>query len=275
MRWVTGCLAKVSLAVIFSAGVLQAQSLTRVSTAGAGGGTVGFPIEQGRLLVTIGGHGAGLAQVRPEAGRWTVLGADPASRLVVMKAGGATGGPAYAISGGCQVGQVLQEAGSGRAIPVVGRVQQVSGAYLPFTVFKVRVQPLPATGTPLLDQAGRVAGVVSDPAGNGEVYVVPGEVVSRVVDDLADHGRRQSAWLGIAMSPRERRPVVTRVSEGSPAAAAGVEAGDVLMAVGSRGVSSYADAVNVFFLTEPGDQVRVRVNRGGQVKELPLTAAAR
>jgi S1-C subfamily serine protease len=68
------------------------------------------------------------------------------------------------------------------------------------------------------------------------------------------------------MSPR-----VVRVLPESPASEAGILPGDVLMAVGSRKISDYADAANAFFYLVPGQTTQVKLMRGGKPFEFSLT----
>src|SRR5437870_1510773 len=95
-----------------------------------------------------------------------------------------------------------------------------------------------------------------------------------------------TAWLGVysqQISPELREgldydgagALVTRVLPDSPAEQAGIERGDVIVCVGSRGVDSpdaLADAVRA---SQPGTSLDVTVVRDGQRRSMRVTLAAR
>ncbi|HYH29767.1 MAG TPA: PDZ domain-containing protein, partial [Pseudonocardia sp.] len=65
--------------------------------------------------------------------------------------------------------------------------------------------------------------------------------------------------------------LVTRVPPGGPAAAAGVQPGDVVVALGDREVDSIEGLLGALRDTEPGQQTTVTVARDGERLELPVT----
>ncbi|MEL6199016.1 MAG: PDZ domain-containing protein [Pseudomonadota bacterium] len=77
------------------------------------------------------------------------------------------------------------------------------------------------------------------------------------------------AWCGVGMDPRDKARIA-RVLNGSPAAAAGVSAGDRLVAIdGTR-----CDSARLETLLQrhaPGDALRVTVFRGDQLREFSMT----
>jgi S1-C subfamily serine protease len=62
-----------------------------------------------------------------------------------------------------------------------------------------------------------------------------------------------------------------RVLAQSPAAEAGVVPGDVLLAVGSRQITDYADAANAFFYLVPAQATQVKLMRGGKPLVFSIT----
>lgn len=96
-----------------------------------------------------------------------------------------------------------------------------------------------------------------------------------------------TGWLGVTLSKSSRDlpspegmltynceyPVIEAVHAGSPAEKGGLLAGDTLLAYNGRDVR--ADAVNMTKLLVPKHVVRVRVNRDGRQRELPITIAPR
>jgi len=57
----------------------------------------------------------------------------------------------------------------------------------------------------------------------------------------------------------------------SPAASAGVQPGDLLLSIGARQITDYADAVNAFFYVIPGQPVTAKLLRGVEQLEVTLT----
>jgi predicted metalloprotease with PDZ domain len=81
-------------------------------------------------------------------------------------------------------------------------------------------------------------------------------------------------WIGIELDFSEAEsPRVTRVLEGSPAAAAGLVAGDVLVALDgvAYATASEEELKEAKKAMVPGRQVRLTVRRGGDELILPVT----
>lgn len=62
-------------------------------------------------------------------------------------------------------------------------------------------------------------------------------------------------------------------AEGSPAAAAGIDQGDVIVAVGGTSIDSRDELISEIQSYEPGDTTVVTVDRDGTVSEVPVTFA--
>jgi serine protease Do len=106
------------------------------------------------------------------------------------------------------------------------------------------------SGGPVLDTAGQVVGVaVATGDRPGEVsFAIPINRVKEVVDALRDFGQVARSWLGVLVQPvdaelaqtvglaRPSGALVTEVKTGSPAARAGLRAGDIILAWGAREV---------------------------------------
>jgi S1-C subfamily serine protease len=141
------------------------------------------------------------------------------------------------------------------------------------------------SGGPLLDAAGRVIGINSQiaaaaggdsAAGIGIGFAVPVDTVKAVIPQLEEAGRVERAYLGIEGSAASGGGVMLeRVVPGSPAAAAGVRAGDLLRGVDGDRVQAMADVASVLERHHPGDAVRVDVRSNGQPRTLEATLADR
>ncbi|MEW6045445.1 MAG: PDZ domain-containing protein [Bacillota bacterium] len=73
----------------------------------------------------------------------------------------------------------------------------------------------------------------------------------------------------------KRGSVVTRVVEGSPAAAPGLQAADVVTGVNGQPVRGYADLTHVLVGVAPGERVRLTIARNGRAREVELPLGPR
>jgi S1-C subfamily serine protease len=237
----------------------------------------------GSLLVTVAMPGVRATEpVLHAAGSRVparVIGHDPVSRLVFLRAEGAAMGKPVQWLGDARgtVGGALHAVVDGKKVKcqASGWVKQVGDKVLPLALLQVSCdEAVPPPGSPLMDAGNRVAAVVFQRVGSRTCYAIPAEAVHRVRRDLGESGGLRRGWLGLALDPASRIPRVLRVLPDSPASKAGVLAGDVLLGVGSRPVAEYADAANAFFYLVPGEAVQVRLVRASQAYELSLTPGA-
>ena len=151
------------------------------------------------------------------------------------------------------------------------------------------------SGGPLLDASGRLIGVTTaifSPSGAsaGIGFAVPVSTVTRVVPQLISRGRYAPPSLGIEFDERinalARRSgltgvLVIDVTAGSAADSAGlaparIEAGrivprDIVVAVDGTPIDTAEDLLGALDLRLPGEEVRVRLRRDGQDREVTLT----
>lgn len=115
-----------------------------------------------------------------------------------------------------------------------------------------------------------------------QVAAFTGEAEARMLRNTAPAG-----YMGLSLTGAQLRtvtsdgvltshceyPLVETVDVGSPAARAGLSAGDTLTAYNGRDILQ--QAVNYPELLVPGETVRVRVRRSGRTRELPVTVVTR
>jgi S1-C subfamily serine protease len=173
------------------------------------------------------------------------------------------------------MGRQLRAAGSRGPIKclVAGWVKQIGGKVLPLALMQVNFdQAVPPPGAPILDQQGKIVGIVFQGTNSGNAgYAIPAEAVHRVGRDVCNGGRLMRGWLGLSLNSESRSPRVLRVLPDSPAAEAGVLPGDVLLAVGSRQIADYVDVANAFFYLMPHETTQVRLLRGGKPLDFSIT----
>jgi putative serine protease PepD len=126
------------------------------------------------------------------------------------------------------------------------------------------------SGGPLLDSRGRVVGVNTQIAtggsGSGNVgvgFAVPSNTVRDVLPALSRGETIERAYLGVTTRPHPNGAEIQSVRPGSPAEAAGLEAGEVITRVDGRTVRDPDDVAEVVSANEPGDRVEVEVSSGG------------
>ncbi len=140
------------------------------------------------------------------------------------------------------------------------------------------------SGGPLMNLQGEVIGVNTAiiQGAQGIGFAVPVDTVSRVVPQLETKGRVERAWLGVGLAdlpedrsrmfyPAEYGALVARIEPKSPADKAGLNEGDVIMAVDGQKIEDSAALMRSVSAMNIGDKAKVTVNRRGQTKELTIT----
>ena len=136
------------------------------------------------------------------------------------------------------------------------------------------------SGGPLVNATGQVIGIntavaESDAevaATNVGFAIGVGEVLE-VLEDLRAGGQRETGFLGVNLADRNdggSGALVAEVNAESPAEAAGLQVGDVVVAVDDQPINGSEGLVGVVRDHSPGDQVSIVVVRNGQ--EVTLTA---
>lgn len=140
------------------------------------------------------------------------------------------------------------------------------------------------SGGPLVNLAGEIVGINEISFGLGGA--IPGNLAKRVAHELVEHGEVRRAWLGLTVQPllkhgyRERGALVTGVIEGTPADAAGIQSGDIIVELAGQEVMvHYDEQIPEFNNMEAelpvGADVEVVVLRDGKEKNLLVTTTLR
>jgi S1-C subfamily serine protease len=224
-----------------------------------------------------------------------VVGADPLSDLAVVRA--RTGTPEPAILGDAstlRVGQLVVAVGNplGMAGSVTAGVVSGLGRSLPTRdgrtarVVEDVIQTDAAlnpgnSGGALVDSSGRVVGINTAVAGVGLGLAVPVNATTRrIVAALLADGRVRRAYLGVvgkpapvpaAVADRYGRRSGLRLAEvigGSPAARAGLRAGDLVLDVGRRPVHDAQGIQRQLFGDAIGVPLPVTVLRNGAMVDV-------
>ena len=131
------------------------------------------------------------------------------------------------------------------------------------------------SGGPLLEERGRVIGVIAQGRGDGIAFAVPVDTVKRVVPQLERFGRVRRAYLGVTTTPAGRGARVVEVAEGGPAARVGLRGGDVIVALAGRPVRNPDDLATAIADRSPGTRVEVEYRRGGRARSVEVRLGVR
>jgi len=133
------------------------------------------------------------------------------------------------------------------------------------------------SGGPLLDSSGQLVGVVF--AGieqfEGVNFVIPFSWVGKVLPELYRGGEARHPWLGMAVHETPKGLEVLYALPGSPAALAGLEAGDLLLQVDGAEYRRLGPLQGALLDREPGTLVGLAWQRGTEVQRGYLALAER
>ncbi len=147
------------------------------------------------------------------------------------------------------------------------------------------------SGGPLLDSSGRLIGVntaIYSPSGAyaGIGFSIPVDVVNWIVPDLIEYGEVRRPILGVELLPdqyhEEEGAMIRAISPGSPAEKVGLRGisqarnggysyGDIIKTINDEKVSSYSDLILILERYNPGDEILIKFERQGELKETSLT----
>jgi serine protease Do len=143
------------------------------------------------------------------------------------------------------------------------------------------------SGAPLFNQRGELLGIgslfVMDAMGGnrrlpGNMFVSV-DLLKPILAELQQTGSSKPSrrpWLGLTSSEQAGRVQVVRVNKDSPAQAAGLQPGDVVLAVdGTKVATLEAFYKQVWQHANPDDEIQLTVLQGAEIKTLTLKAVDR
>jgi putative serine protease PepD len=138
------------------------------------------------------------------------------------------------------------------------------------------------SGGPLLDAQGKVVGVTSQIESNsggneGVGFAIPSNTVRSIASQLISSGKAEHAFLGVVLrdSSSQTGAAINQVRAGTPAARAGLRAGDVVTAAAGKRITSASELRATINAHRPGDTISVTYTRGGQSHTIKVKLAAR
>ena len=143
------------------------------------------------------------------------------------------------------------------------------------------------SGAALINKDGELVGigslVVMNAAADDERLpgnmFVPIDLLKPILDEMVATGRQKGGarpWLGLNSHEEDGRIKVLRVSEGGPADKAGIEAGDIILAMGGEKV----ERLNEFYRRlwssgAPGVEVTLKVMHGTAIRDVRVRSIDR
>ncbi len=287
-----------------------APSVARVdvqSQAGAGSGSAVVYRADGILVTNahVVRAGGQVSVTLPDGDRMDaeVVGVDPASDLAVLEVD-AEGLPVPAWAGDDEspdIGSTAVAIGSpygldgsvtSGIISALGRTLPTpQGVLVDLIQTDAAVNPGNSGGA-LVDGQGRVIGVntaiASNSGGNqGVGFAIPSPTVSRVADQLLETGEVRMGYLGIVGQtvdpdtaqlydlPAENGAVISDLAPDGPAVEAGLERGDIIVAIDGAEITSMADLAGRIQQHRPGDEVELELYRRDETLTLTVTLTER
>ncbi len=144
------------------------------------------------------------------------------------------------------------------------------------------------SGGPTFNLDGQVIGVntlIFSPSGGnvGVAFAISSNLAKEVVYDLMDDGRIERGWLGVRIQALDEdmakalgleKPegaLVSSVEPDSPAAAAGLKPGDVILAFNGKKISTLRDLTRAVAKAGPGAKAKIEILRGGDRETVTAT----
>ena len=225
-----------------------------------------------------------------------VVGADPETDIALLKidADSLTALP-FADSNELQVGDYVVAIGNpfglGQTI-TAGIVSAVGRSGLRLESYEDFIQTDAAinvgnSGGALINLKGELVGIntaiFSGRGGNiGIGFAIPINMARQIMDQLLTHGEIQRGRIGVQIqdlipdlaealgTSHERGAVVAQVIPGTPAEAAGIQIGDVIVEMNGEPVVGSSDLRNKVGLLRVGDAVRLTIERDGEPMTIEL-----
>jgi len=139
------------------------------------------------------------------------------------------------------------------------------------------------SGGPLFNLDGEVVGIntaIIAPGRSGSIgigFAIPSNPASKVIEQLIEFGETKRGWLGVRIQlvtkeiaeieklEKTEGALVASVSEGSPAAAGGIKAGDIILEFDGKKIDTMRTLPKLVAQTKVGKRVEVKIWRNQQL----------
>jgi len=142
-------------------------------------------------------------------------------------------------------------------------------------------------GGAFLDTSGALLGIATAAAIRGLGVVIPASIAWKTAATVLEHGGLKRGYLGIAGQPvalsepqraahhRDDGLLVVGVTAGSPAEAAGILVGDVVLDFDGRAIHSPEDLLDLLLGDRVGRKVTLHLLRGASTADVDVTVGER
>jgi S1-C subfamily serine protease len=141
-------------------------------------------------------------------------------------------------------------------------------------------------GGAVFDAAGALMGVATAAHIRGYAVVIPASIAWSAAERLLTSGTPRRGFVGVAVQAvelpasqrvegRDRALLVVAVTESGPAAAAGVNVGDLILDVDGRPAASAEDLLDALSNRSVGQTLALNTLRGGTPRQVPVVIAER
>jgi putative serine protease PepD len=135
------------------------------------------------------------------------------------------------------------------------------------------------SGGALINTKGEVIGIntaIATAGSNGNIgvgFAIPSNKAKDVAGKLQQGQKISHPFLGVGVTESDNGAMVTGVTEGSPAAQAGLQQGDVISKFGDKVINDSNDLVGAVQTGKVGDKVQLTFTRNGEEKTATVTLA--
>lgn len=225
-----------------------------------------------------------------------LAGWDPTTSLTLLRVGGLDGAPITPAAGDARVGHFALAIGRSWSNAVSASVGIISVIGGPLRTGRRRAidQVLRTTapvhdgfaGGALVDASGSLVGIITSTRIRGTTVVIPASIAWKTAASVLEHGGLKRGYLGIAGQPirlpanqrpggRDAALLVAAVTPDSPAEAAGLLVGDIILALDAQPIESSEDLFDLLWGNRIGSEVRLDVLRGGAPTQVSITVGER
>jgi serine protease Do len=136
------------------------------------------------------------------------------------------------------------------------------------------------SGGPIFNMDGQVIAIstaIVSPSGGsvGIGFATPSELVMPIINQLRGSGHIERGWLGVSVQDSDNGVTVAGVDRTSPAARAGIRAGDMILSVNCEHVESSRGLIRTVAAVPPGSSVNLSIRRQGHDIDVSVTVGRR
>ncbi|HEX4170921.1 MAG TPA: trypsin-like peptidase domain-containing protein [Acetobacteraceae bacterium] len=136
------------------------------------------------------------------------------------------------------------------------------------------------SGGPIFNMDGQVVAIstaIVSPSGGsvGIGFATPSELVMPIINQLRANGRIERGWLGVSVDDSQNAVMIASVERASPAARAGLRAGDMILSLNGERIESARSLIRSVAAVSPGTSVTLSVRRQGRQVDVPVTVGLR